>query len=288
MRRYLLLFATAYSAALAAPAAAAGPDFGYVYTADIEEPAETELSLWATDRRGKDAGHYDAQDYRIEAERGISEHFQVSGYAEFASHHVRGLSGEFARVDRNFGLQGFSAEFQYQLRSPEKGRAGIALYAEPGWSRISKVTGERSNEYELELKAIVQKNFLADRLVWAANVTLEPEWEREHENPGGVEPRTETELAFEVASGVSYQLGRKWWLGLEGRYHSVYPDWTSGLHRENYAVYAGPSLYYDGGKWSLTATWQPQLFGSPHSSVSSLELEDHEKREFRVKLSYEL
>jgi len=131
MRRYLLLVATAYSAALAAPAAAAGPDFGYVYTADIEEPAETELSLWATDRRGKDAGHYDAQDYRIEAERGISEHFQVSGYAEFASHHVRGLSGEFARVGRNFGLQGFSAEFQYQLQSPEKGRAGIALYAEP-------------------------------------------------------------------------------------------------------------------------------------------------------------
>jgi hypothetical protein len=60
------------------------------------------------------------------------------------------------------------------------------------------------------------------------------------------------------------------------------------LHRENYAVYAGPSLFYDGGKWSVTATWQPQLFGAPHSSGSSLELEDHEKREFRVKLSYEL
>jgi hypothetical protein len=289
MRRCLLLVTGAsLGAGLAAPAAAAGPEFGYVYTADIEEPAETELSLWATDRRGEDGGHYDAQDYRIEAERGISEHFQVSGYAEFASHHVRGLSGEFARVDRNFGLQGFSAEFQYQLQSPEKGRAGIALYAEPGWSRISKVTGERSNEYELELKAIVQKNFLADRLVWAANVTIEPEWERQQEDSAGLEHRTEAELAFEVASGISYQLARKWWLGLEGRYHSVYPDWTSGLHRENYAVYAGPSLFYDGGKWSVTATWQPQLFGAPHSSGSSLELEDHEKREFRVKLSYEL
>jgi len=34
-------------------ARAAGPDFGYVYTTGIEEEGETELSLWATDRRGK-------------------------------------------------------------------------------------------------------------------------------------------------------------------------------------------------------------------------------------------
>ena len=25
-----------------------------------------EIELWATDRRGKETGHYDAQDYRIE------------------------------------------------------------------------------------------------------------------------------------------------------------------------------------------------------------------------------
>lgn len=270
-----------------APARAAGPDFGYVYTAETEEAGETELSAWATDRRGKGDGHYDAQDYRLEVERGITDHFQLSAYANFASHHVHG-SSELQPVSRNFAFQGLEAEFLYQVADPAKG-LGIAFYAEPGWSRINKVTGQNADEFEVELKSIVQKNFLANRIVWATNLTLEPEWEREHEivAPDVVEHRTEKELAFEVASGLAYRVAPKWWLGVEGRYHSVYPNWTSGLHRENYAVYAGPTVNYQAGEWSVTATWLPQLFGSPHRPGSSLEFEDHEKREFRLKVSRE-
>jgi hypothetical protein len=274
--------------ACAEPAHASGPDFGYVYTTAIEEPGETEVSLWATDRRGKAEGHYDAQDYRLEVERGISERFQVSGYLNLASHHVRAIGGEFEPVHRSFGFQGLSAEFKYQVLDPTHDRFGLAFYAEPGWSRISKVKGEKAREFEFELKAIAQKNFAHDRLVWAANLTLEPEWEREHEEVAGIlEPGTEKELALEVASGISYQIAPRWWVGVEGRYHSVYPDWMHGLHRENYAVYAGPSMHYDAGEWAVTATWQPQLFGSPSGPGSSLELDDHEKRELRLKLSHE-
>jgi hypothetical protein len=274
--------------ACAEPAHASGPDFGYVYTTDIEEPGETEVSLWATDRRGKAEGHYDAQDYRLEVERGISERFQVSGYLNLASHHIRAIGGEFEPVHRNFGFQGLSAEFKYQVLNPTHDRFGLAFYAEPAWSRISKVKGEKAREFEFELKAIAQKNFAHDRLVWAANLTLEPEWEREHEEVAGIlEPGTEKELALEVASGVSYQVAPRWWVGVEGRYHSVYPDWMHGLHRENYAVYAGPSVHYAAGEWAVTATWQPQLFGSPSGPGSSLELDDHEKRELRLKLSHE-
>lgn len=268
---------------------AAAPDFGYVYTAAIEEQGETEVSLWATDRRGKDVGHYDAQDYRLEVERGVTDRFQVSGYANFGGHRVRGLGGEFVPLSRDFAFQGLSAEFKYQLIKPRKDGLGLALYAEPGWSRIAKITGRKATEYELELKVITQKNFLNDRLVWAANLTLEPEWEREREeiSPGIIERSDEKELAIEVATGLSYNVAPRLWLGAEGRYHSVYPNWTLELHRENYAVYAGPSVHYDGGEWSVTATWLPQLFGRPSGPRSSLELDDHEKREFRVKLSKE-
>ena len=269
--------------------AIAAPDFGYVYTAGTEERGETEVSLWATHRAGKDAGHYDAQDYKLELERGITDRFGVAAYAKFASHHVRGLAGEFQAVDRNFAFQGLSAEFKYQLRAPKNGRLGVAVYAEPGWSRISKVTGQKADEYELELKAIVQKNFAHDRLTWAANLTLEPEWEREHEvmSPAVAIGETEKELAIEVSTGLSYNVARGWWIGAEGRYHSVYPDWTDGLHRENYAVYAGPSVHYSAGEWAITATWLPQLFGSPSRAGSSLEFDDHEKSELRLKLSRE-
>ncbi|HTE86750.1 MAG TPA: DUF6662 family protein [Dehalococcoidia bacterium] len=269
--------------------AAASDDFGYVYTAETEEAGETELTLWATDRRGKEPGHYAAQDYWLEVEHGFTDRFQASIYANFAGHHVRNAERAFEPVDREFAFQGFSAEFIYALREPTHGRVGFALYAEPGWSRIHKVSGEKSTEYELELKAIVQKNSAADRLVWAANLTLEPEWEHEHRELASApdEPDWEKELNLEVATGLAYNVAPKWWLGLEGRYHSVYPDWTHGLHRENYAVYAGPTVRYDGGEWSISATWLPQLYGSPNQPGSSLEFDDHEKRELRVKLSVE-
>src|SRR5881628_3101535 len=157
------------------PAHAEAPDFGHVYTAATEEPGETELSLWATDRRGKADGHYDAQDYKLEVERGITDRFAVAAYAKFASHHIRGLGGEFEPVDRNLAFQGLSAEFKYKLLDPSHDRFGLSFYVEPGWSRISKIKGQHARELELELKAIVQKNFAHDRLVWAANLTLEPE-----------------------------------------------------------------------------------------------------------------
>ena len=290
MNRHLpAVIAAGLAVAAAVPAKAEGTEFGYLYTAETTEAGETEVELWATDRRGKGEGHYDAQDYRLEVERGVTNRFQVSGYLNLASHHVRGVDGEFAPVDRDFGFQGFSAEFKYQLADPSHDRFGFALYAEPGWSRISKVKGEKADEFELELKAILQKNFLKDRLVWAANLTFEPEWEREHEEiaPGVVESETEKELAIEATTGLSYRVAANWWLGAEARYHSVYPDWTHGLHRENYAVYAGPTVHFATGKLGVTATWLPQLFGAPNGLGSSLEFDDHEKREFRLKLSYE-
>jgi hypothetical protein len=264
------------------------PDFGYVYTAQTEEAGETELSLWATDRLGKSSGDYAAQDYRLEVERGITDRFQASVYANFAGHQVRGMLPEFEPAHRGLAFQGVSAEFIYAVREPRNGRVGFALYAEPGWARIQKVSGQKSTEYELELKAIVQKNFAHDRLVWAANLTFEPEWEREAAEVGGPDERDwEKELNLEVASGLSYRATPKLWLGVEGRYHSVYPDWTHGLHRENYAIYAGPTVHYSSGEWSVTATWLPQLFGSPSRSGSSLELHDHDKRELRLKISRE-
>lgn len=287
--RYLCAVAWASAGIIYAEPARADADFGYVYTADVEERGETEVTLWATDRRGKGEGHYDAQDYRLEVEHGITDRFQASAYLNLQSHHIRGVDAELERVDRDFALSGLAAEFKYQLLNPEKNGVGLAFYAEPAWSRISKVKGEKSREFELELKAILQKNFAHDRLVWATNLTLEPEWEREHEEvaPGIVNRTTEKELAIELSTGLAYRIADKWWMGVEGRYHSVYPNWTHGLNRENYAIYAGPTVHYDGGKFSVTATYQPQLFGAPNEGSSSLEVDDHEKREFRVKLSYE-
>jgi hypothetical protein len=283
MRRWIVLgFGLAGLAAT--PAQADEQYFGYTYSAEVLPRGGTEIELWATDRRGKAEGRFDAQDYRLELEHGFTDRLSVAGYANFASHHIRGLEDE--NIDREFALRGFSAEFKYNVLSPYKDGFGLTLYAEPGWSRIHG-GGERGTEYELELKTILQKNFVDDRLIWAANLTIEPEWEREVEiaDSGDREVEWEKELKLEVSTGLSYRVAPGWYAGVEGRYASVYPDWTSGLHRETYAVFAGPAIHYGGKKWWATLSYQPQLFGSP-SPGRSLALDEYEKRELRLKIGY--
>lgn len=262
--------------------------FGYTYAAEPMPKGETEVELWATDRRGKADGHFDAQDYRIELEHGLTDRLTVAGYVNLASHHIRGLEPDVDDADRDFAFRGLSAEFKYNVLSPYKDGFGLTLYAEPAWSRIHG-GGEKGTEYELELKAIFQKNFLDDRLIWATNLTFEPEWEKEveiDETTGETEAEWEKELKLEVSTGLSYRVAPGWFAGIEGRYASVYPDWTNGLHRETYAVFAGPTVHYAAKKWWATASFMPQLFGKP-SPNRSLALDEFEKREFRLILGYE-
>jgi opacity protein-like surface antigen len=272
----------------ATPAQADEQYFGYPYSPEALPNGGTETELWVTDRRGKGDGHYDAQDYRIELEHGFTDRLTVSGYANLVSHHIHD-NPELDRTDRDFAFQGLSAEFKYNVLSPYKDGLGLTLYAEPAWTRIHSVEGEKGTQYELELKAILQKNFLDDRLIWAANLTFEPEWEKEKEvdaTTGAVETEWEKELELHVSTGLSYRVAPRWFLGVEGRYSSVYPDWTHGLHRETYAVFAGPAIHYGGKKWWATLSYQPQLFGSPSPNGGRAH-DEFEDRELRLKLGYD-
>lgn len=288
-RLSLILLSGLGLSAAATPAYADENYFSYSYGAETLPKGGSEAYLWFTDRRGKAEGHYDAQDYKLEIEHGLTDRFQLSGYANFSGHHIRGLEPELKGVDRDIGFKGLQVAAKYNVLSPYKDGVGLAFYVEPGWSRIHNVEGKKVTEYELELKAIVQKNFLDDRLIWATNLTLEPEWEKERElDPltGDTETEWEKELAIELTSGLSYRVAANWFLGVEGRYHSEYPNWTQGLHREHYAIFAGPSLHYGGRKWWFTATYLPQITGSPHDAGRSLHLDEHEKRELRLKVGY--
>lgn len=285
VHRIFLIAATALAATgLFAPDAKADERyFGYTYSAETLGKGQTEAELWVTDRRGKGEGHYDAQDYRLELEHGVTDRLTVAGYMNFASHTIRGLEPGLDRVDRDFAFQGANLEFKYSVLSPYKDGFGLALYAEPGWARINKRSGKKQTEYELELKLLLQKNFMDDRLIWAGNLVFEPEWEREVEieADGEREVEWEKELKLEATTGLSYRVAPRWSLGAEMRYASVYPNWTEGLHREAYAVFAGPSVHYAGKRWWFTASYMPQLFGSP-SPGGSRHLEEFEGREMRV------
>jgi hypothetical protein len=110
------------------------------------------------------------------------------------------------------------AAFKFKALDPSKHGIGIAFYIEPSWSRIHKVAGEKVTEYELELKLIVQKNFLDNRLVWATNLTLEPEWEREDDGTDPKHAKLKPIRKYRLTPGKAgiYQ---------DGAIHSIdYPD----------------------------------------------------------------
>src|SRR6185369_7736861 len=71
---------------VATPAWADEQYFGYTYSAEVLGKGQTEAELWVTDRRGKADGHFDAQDYRLELEHGVTDRFSIAGYANFAGH----------------------------------------------------------------------------------------------------------------------------------------------------------------------------------------------------------
>ena len=281
------LFAAAVAVAVfARPAHADENPFVYNYTADVEEQGETEGELWITDRRGKADGNYDAQDYRLEIEHGFTGRFSASAYVNLASHHVSGLDPEFTSVHRNFAFQGLSAEFKYKLLDDEKNGIGFTVYAEPGWSRIHDVEGEKGAEYELELKTILSKGFDKDKVIWAANLTFEPEWEHERGGPAAPAGHWERELKLQASTGIAFRIVPNLYLGAEARYAGVYPNWTNGLHSEASAFFAGPTVSFSADEWSATLSFLPQLSGSPNP-VGGRNLDEFEKREIRLRISHE-
>lgn len=280
MNRYFLVAVVA-AANLVVPEARADENiFAYSYGSETLPKGGTEAYLWATDRRGKGAGDYAAQDYKLELEHGFTDRFQSSIYVNFISHHINRLEPELEDQDRDFAWNGMQASFKYAFTSPYKDGIGVAIYVEPGFARYGKKSGERENQISLETKLLLQKNFLDDRLIWVGNVTAEQEFEHE----GGGE--WESELEFELSSGLAYQVAPGLHLGAEGRYTAAYENFPNEFERADYAIFFGPTVHYATRKWWATLSYQPQVSGGPNIRSSSRNLADYEKREFRLKLGY--
>jgi len=275
------------SGAIVAPLHADENLLGYVYGAETLPRGRWEAYQWITWREGKAEGTYRAFDLRTEIETGLTDKLQGAFYVNSRAHRIHAVPELDDRDTLQF--QGVSAELKYRLKSPYLDGYGLALYVEPGYSRVEKGSGEIEKEIELEAKVIFQKNFLDDTLIWSVNYTLEPEWvvgdEEEHEGEDEAAEHDEArrELAEELATGVSYRVASRWFAGAELRAHSEWPDFS---HREHLAVFLGPNLHYGGERWWWTLTVLPQIWGRPSDEVRGLHLDEHERLEVRFKLGY--
>lgn len=264
---------------LSVPTAAQADEnlFAYSYGSETLPAGGTEAYLWATDRRGKGSGDYNAQDYRLELEHGFTNRLQASLYMNFLSVRGEGLDPVIEDVDRNFVWNGMQAAAKYALLSPYKDPIGLAVYLEPGFARYSGKDGEREDQRTLEAKILLQKNFAGDRITWVGNLTGEQEWAR-----AVGDDKWAKEFAFEASTGLGMRIAQGLHLGAEGRYSSVYVHGN----RDKWAIFAGPTIHYAARKWWGTLSYQHQVNGNPGTLSSSRNLDSFTDREIRLKIGY--
>lgn len=284
MLRYLVL--TLFLSVSFAQVASADENlFGYSSGSDTMPENKWEIYEWITYRSQKSTGVYEAVDYRTEIEYGWTDYLSQALYINFVQHKIKDSApldenGDPEYPNRLTGvrLRGVQTAFKYNVLSAYKDDVGLSFYFEPGFAQIFKITGEEQEEYSLELKLLLQKNFLENQLTWVFNVNVEHE---ERRFAGSA--LWEKELAAEATTGVSYRFIPNWWGGVEARYHSEYPEYEK---REHWAVFLGPNIHYGSEKWWFTFTVLPQFQGGPTNDGESTHLSEHEKSEYRLKVGY--
>jgi hypothetical protein len=256
--------------------------FGYTNNAEPFPKGAKEIYFWLTSRSNKGTGTYQAYDVRQEFEYGLTDDTAVSVYLNERYHKIEGSAplddtGSPEYPDRDqFEFQGLQMSINKNFSSPYQNPLGFSLYIEPGYSRIFKITGQRQDEYSIEVKFMFQKNFDDDQVIWAMNISPELET-RSFEGESVFTP----ELAFEVTTGVSWRLGSGYYLGVEGRYHSEYPELILDK-AEHYGVFLGPTLHYGAEGWWANLTYLPQIKGwMEDPNKGGLHLAEHEVSEIR-------
>src|SRR5258706_12081311 len=153
------------------PARADDSPFAWLSTAEVTSKGEVEVEQWLTLASDRFQERYDALAGRSELEYGAFERLSLSLYANYDWTRVvpHGALAPDAATD-GIRFSSVSGEVIYQIFNPSKDPLGLALYAEP-----SIGAGER----KIELKLLLQKNLLGDRLVLPANSKLGYMWPRD-------------------------------------------------------------------------------------------------------------
>lgn len=269
IRLGMALLAGLAAVAMAGAAQADEPLFGYVYTTDLLPKGKWEVEQWITDQEGQAHGHFHHIHFNTEVEYGLQDNLQIAAYlntsyADAAFNSVRHLTEGMeipydhdpTRPYRAARFDGVSFEAIYRVMSPYIDPVGLAFYIEPEF-------GPR--ESGVEFRAIIQKNFLEDRLVLAANVWAE--FEREAGSnlvvPGSNEVPTGKKSPAtygEFDLGISYRFIPNWSVGLEFRNHNEWEGWTLNHGDQDHsAFFLGPNIHYAAQRWFFTLSLLHQL-----------------------------
>lgn len=256
-----LVSAVLFAAAVAAPARADEPMFGYVNTTDLLPAGKLQVEQWITDRAGQAEGRYTRLEGRTEVDYGLRDALQATLYLDYShvsadANSVRGLTeglgvrpGHDPRRPYGRGrFDGVAGELIWRVASPYLSPVGLAVLAD-----ASVGPGQAGGR----LRAIVQKNFRDDTVILAANLSAGLD-HRPAATPGPpVRPKVST---LEFAAGASYRFRPNWSLAIEYRHRAEYAGYGFG-EGQYVADFLGPTVHYGGRRWFFTLSAQRQIHG---------------------------
>jgi hypothetical protein len=289
------------------PARADEPLLGFLYTTDLLPKGGMEVEQWLTWKEQKAHGYFHEVDGRSVFSYGVTDAFQLSGYLNYSwtSAFHNGVDGAttppeafavYNQVDPDAHYNaskftGVSVEALYRVLSPYTHPVGLAFYLEPTIG---------NNFREFEGRAILQKNFLDDRLVIAANLTWAPELRFIPADPnadaGTTDAFRHTDIETDVnwGLGVSYRFAPNWSAGWEFQNEREIRGWAllARSHWMGDAYYTGPTIHYGGEHFFATLTaWEQLPFAKDYANAGVLFQGrdydvDFEKFRVRLKVGY--
>ena len=222
--------------------------FGDIYTTDTLPKGGKEIEQWLTYEHGRPFETFNHLAGRTEIEYGVTDRLQVSLYANYDWYKNTPHSDEADTGPEDFvRFTGVSGEVIYRITDPYTHPVGFALYLEP---LIGK------DKREIEVKALLQKNFLDDRLVLVVNGVLEYEWSRDKgEEAWG----HNTEI--KALAGLAYRFAPNWFAGAEFMFKREFDGHIFGTEAVAAAdsFFLGPTLHYTHKDWWVTVSSQFQL-----------------------------
>jgi len=274
--RFCLLFALALVPATAhAQAIETEHLFGFTIGSDVGNVGEREFEGSVTGRFSKRTGTYGAGSGTMSAEFVPLTNLRTEFTAAFNAYDITGVSG---LADRHSGtLGGFSADIRYRLLDRGSAPFGLAIGAEPHWSRADDVSGAPVSEYGVDFVAAADWEIIRDRVVAAFNVLYQPDTARSKLT--GLWSQQST---TGVAMGVMAQIRPGIFIGGEARYLRQY----DGIGLDSLAgqgLFAGPTLYikFSESTW-MTLAWSAQVAGHAAATPGSLDLVNFERRQARL------
>lgn len=250
--------------------------FGYARGAETLPAGHVDLYQFTTLRTGKDAGTYRGWDFETEVEYGFTDKFQ--GSLALINHYFKTQDVPDLDDSSHYRIGGLEAAAKYRLKSPFIDGYGLALRPEIGFIRYDDVNGLLEHELLVGTTLIYQHNYFDDTLIFAANAGFDFTW--------GKQPaeQYDHEILLDGLLGLSYRFAPRWFVGVEGRIHSEFPNFDLGTN-EHTIVFAGPALHYAAKRWWATLSWAYQAWGhGVDEPISGKTYAEETRNEYRLKV----